>query len=71
MYELEDANEHLAHLITTMDQDPNYDAIDFQIQLGHIFSHLNRAWYRQNIVEDISDSEWGIASQFPKDLNPI
>jgi hypothetical protein len=70
LYELEDAHEHLANLVNKMNQDPNYDEVDFQINLWHIFSHLNRAWYRRNIVEDISESEWDISSQFPKDLNP-
>ncbi|MCP5281562.1 MAG: hypothetical protein H6930_08270 [Rhodoferax sp.] len=43
MYELEDAHEHLADLIADIEKDPEFDERDFQVQLAHIFSHLNRA----------------------------
>ncbi|MFZ6801487.1 hypothetical protein [Undibacterium sp. Di24W] len=71
MYELEDAHEHLANLMTDMMHDPTFDETDFRIQLGHIFAHLNRAWYRRHLHRDIAEDEWNVANKFPNDLNPI
>lgn len=71
MYELEDANEHLANLISDMMNDSSFDETDFRIQLGHVFAHLNRAWYRRSLRRDIAEDEWGIASKFPDDLDAI
>ena len=70
MYELEDAREHLGNLITEIQNDPTYDEVNLRIDLGHIYSHLNRAWHRRNKDGDISDSEWVEASKFPNDLEP-
>lgn len=71
MYELEDAHEHLANLMTDMMNDATFDEADFRIQLGHVFAHLNRAWYRRNLRRDITEDEWTVASKFPDDLDPI
>jgi hypothetical protein len=71
MSELEDAKEHLSTLIEDMRQDPEYDDANLRIDLGHIFSHLNRAWHRRDFREDLSDAEWEKASQFPADIEPL
>ena len=60
--ELEDAKEHLSILIKDMRQIPD---------LGHVFSHLNRAWHRRDVREDLSNVEWENASQFPTDIDPL
>ncbi|MDB5869285.1 MAG: hypothetical protein JWP96_1617 [Polaromonas sp.] len=71
MYELEDAKEHLAKLIADLNDDPDYDETNLRIDLGHVFSHLNRAWHRRGMTKDFSDEEWKLASNFPGDLEPI
>ncbi|MFZ6844827.1 hypothetical protein [Undibacterium sp. RuTC16W] len=71
MYELEDASEHLAALIVDMEKDPEFDETVLRIQLGHVFSHLNRAWHRRDLNRDFVDEEWTNASKFPNDLEPI
>ena len=71
MYELEDAREHLDALIVDIEKDPEFDETDLRIQLGHVFSHLNRAWHRRDLDRDFSDEEWTLASKFPNDLEPI
>jgi hypothetical protein len=43
MQELEDANEHLAKLIADINAAPDYDSANLRVDLGHVFSHLNRA----------------------------
>lgn len=70
MYELEDAKEHLSNLISEIESDSEYEEANLRIDLGHIYSHLNRAWHRRNKTEDISEAEWVEASQFPRDLSP-
>lgn len=71
MFELEDAHEHLASLMSDMMNDPTFDETDLRIQLGHVFAHLNRAWYRRNLLRDIAKEEWTTASKFPNDLDSI
>jgi hypothetical protein len=39
--------------------------------LGHVFSHLNRAWARREMTRDFTDEEWKRASFYPNDLDPI
>ena len=70
MYELEDAHEHLAALISEMNAADDFDEGDLRIQLGHVFSHLNRAWHRRDKVNGLSQEEWLEASRFPRDLTP-
>lgn len=70
LYELEDAKEHLESLIKDIQTDPEYDENVLRIDLGHVYSHLNRAWQRQKLARDFSDEEWTAASQFPNDLPP-
>lgn len=70
MYELEDAQEHLAALIYEMNTTDDFEEVDLRIQLGHVFSHLNRAWHRRDKVRGLNQAEWQDASQFPSDLDP-
>jgi hypothetical protein len=48
LYELEDAKEHLETLMQEMADDPEFDEVDYRIGLGHIYTHLNRAWNARN-----------------------
>ncbi len=71
MYELTDAQEHLADLIRALDNKSNYSSTELQIDLGHVFAHLNRAWFRHDKTSDLSEDQWDEASQFPNNLRPI
>jgi predicted Zn-dependent protease len=71
MYELDDAKEHLNNLIAEIQNDPEYDEARLRVDLGHVYSHLNRAWHRRDKRDDISETEWIEASKFPSDLEPI
>lgn len=71
MYELEDAHKHLTDLIADIDKDLEFEEKDFQVQLAHVFSHLNRAWHRRAIVGELSEEQWETASLFPTDLSPL
>ncbi|GJI89597.1 hypothetical protein [Duganella hordei] len=71
MYELEDAQEHLAALISKLNSESDYDEGNLRIDLGHVLSHLNRAWHRRDAAQDLNEEQWLQASQFPKDLDPV
>ena len=75
MYELDDAHEHLGNLLTHMKERSDFDETDFRIELGHVYAHLNRAWFRRTVHEDFAASEYDAASElttrFPTDLEPI
>ena len=72
MHELDDAHEHLGALISQMAEGGAIDDEDYQVQLGHVFAHLNRAWNGRNDIEldEISDLTHLERSQFPMDLKP-
>lgn len=71
LHDLEDAYEHLGQLIREVQAIPGYGEPEFRIDLGHVYAHLNRAWHRRNVPEDFTESEWGLAGQFPEDLEPV
>jgi hypothetical protein len=71
MYELDDAYEHLAALISDMNGAEDFDEADLRIQLGHVFSHLNRAWHRRDKANGLNPEDWLEASRFPSDLDPV
>ena len=69
--ELQDAHEHLGNLLREISSDPEFEEIQLRSHLGHVYAHLNRAWRRRNVPEDLSDVEWEAAREFPVDIEPI
>lgn len=69
--EFADAHEHLGKLIADLHGDSEYEEANLRIDLGHVLAHLNRAWARRNVVDDLTESEWDRAREFPTDLQPI
>ena len=67
--QLEDARVHLGELIDQMQADKRICVIDFGIQLGHIYGHLNRTWNGKHVPNGNPD-EWHTddTSKFPVDL---
>ena len=69
LYELSDAHEHLGALVNQMAESGGIDIEDYQIQLGHVFAHLNRAW---NCKDDPDfDTSGKRVSHYPEDLRPV
>jgi hypothetical protein len=71
MYELDDAHEHLGDLLKEMTDSADFTEAEFRIQLGHVYAHLNRAWFGRNMDEGFGEQERARASAFPTDLDPI
>jgi len=72
LYELDDAKEHLDTLVREMTESADFAEEDFRIQLGHIYSHLNRAWStRDRKGTEHTQEQFDEASRFPQDIDPI
>ena len=71
LYDLSDAQEHIGTLLKEMAENPEYSEVELRIELGHVFAHLNRAWYRRNVPDDFPEADWDKASSFPTDLEPV
>ena len=69
--ELGDASEHLRNLVDSISKDPEYGDEEFQIDLGHVLAHLNRAWNSRHIERVLTDDEWNAFRRFPNDLDPL
>jgi hypothetical protein len=71
MYDLDDAKEDLESLLAEMRNDSaGVDEEYFRIRLSHIYWHLNRAWNRRYVPDDLVEIEDANAGQFPDDLDP-
>ena len=73
-YELEDAAEELAALMSEMEQD-GFGEPELRVHLGHVYAHLNRAWHSRNAAAGAalnpSDEQRAAWTQFPTDLSPV
>ena len=70
MYELEDAKEHLEDLIKQMNAKGRVEEVEYEINLGHVFAHLNRAWNSRSLIGEYSHHTRSEISAFPKDIEP-
>lgn len=70
MYELTDAREHLSDLIDGMGESEDDDETGYAVLLGHVYSHLNRAWNNRNAKAGL-ESRWLEHSSYPDDLQPL
>ena len=71
LYELSDAHEHLGDLLKELSANTECDEVELRIALGHVYAHLNRAWFRRNVPDDFPESEREMASQFPTYVPPV
>lgn len=71
MYELEDAKEHLGHLIGELNTTGEISEHEYESQLAHIYSHLNRSWASRHHIGEISDKQREEYSKFPHDIKPL
>ena len=69
LYELDDLKEHLDSLIKQMSDEGKIDETDYEIQIGHLYAHLNRAWNSRSATVDTVEKNLGKYTEFPKDIN--
>jgi hypothetical protein len=46
---LREAQEELTRTIRQLESEPEYDEIEFQIALRHLYHHVNTAWNARNV----------------------
>ena len=68
MYELDDLNEHLESLIDEMNDKGEISVEEYQVQIGHLYAHLNRAWNSRNATADAVEQNLEKFTEFPKDI---
>ncbi len=69
LFQLGEAGVHLQGLIDQMSADECIDEIDFGIQLGHVYGHLNRCWNGRRLPGEPEDQWYSDEnSSFPEDL---
>lgn len=71
LHELDDARDHLSKLLEQMAANGAIDEIDYRIQLGHVYSHLNRAWNGRDNRSEPNTELWEKQTLFPVDLEPV
>jgi hypothetical protein len=71
LLELDEARDHLATLAAQMVSDGSIDETDYRIQLGHVYSHLNRAWNGRDNKSEPDQGLWKKQTRFPVDIDPV
>jgi len=69
-YQLSDSLEHLEVLVNELMVSEEFDEYEFQSQLVHVYSHLNRAWNMRNLEREMTKEEFLQFAAFPKDITP-
>jgi hypothetical protein len=69
--ELDDAREHLADFIQSLQDGGTLDEADLRVNLGHVYAQLNRAWHSRSHSGEITEELWPEFSRFPADLEPV
>lgn len=68
-FHLREALEQLQDSIDRLDRQQNYSETDFQIEISHVYHHINTAWNSRNAspdeVRDHSDADFDNWQQMP------
>ena len=67
-YQFEEVAEHLQNLSNEIVPNAEINEEEFNVQMGHIYSHLNRIWNSRNHIGEISDENFEEYSKLPKDI---
>ena len=67
-YQFEEVVEHLQNLSNEIVPNAEINEEEFNVQMGHIYSHLNRIWNSRNHIGEISDENFEEYSKLPKDI---
>jgi hypothetical protein len=73
LWNLREAAEALTGLIAEMEGNPEYDQGQFELDLNHVYHHINTAWNARNASRDRTEActeqdfqDW---RQFPTDID--
>jgi hypothetical protein len=69
LYNLKEALEQLTNTIQGLENNIEYDSPEFQVEMGHLYHHINTAWNAQNSTEqesiECSEDNFIFWRQFP------
>jgi hypothetical protein len=71
-WHLDDAQEALRGVIAEIAENPDYDLVEFEVEMAHVYHHLNTAWNGRNEEvpwEANSNHDFNRRRQFPQDLS--
>lgn len=69
-YELEELAQHASDLASRFSADGEINEMEFRIQIGHLYSHLNQIWNARNFKGEIDEEHYLLFRKFPKDIEP-
>lgn len=72
LYEIDEVREHLESLAKQMSEAGRIDEEELEVQIGHVYAHLNRIWHRRdNGSGELTREQWEAFSRFPDDIEPV
>lgn len=70
---LREGLEELARTIAAIEAEPDYDEIEFEIAMAHLYNHLNTAWNTRKVdperIAECSDEDFYAWRAFPSDIS--
>jgi len=70
-YEIDEVIEHLQALGESFTPNGSIKSEVYEVQLRHVYAHLNRAWNSRNRLGEQTPELFELESKFPSDLDPI
>ena len=72
LFHLREAEEELARTIAALEAKADYEEIEFEIAMGHIYNHLNTAWNSRRAeserIAQCSEQDFYAWRAFPSDM---
>jgi hypothetical protein len=73
LWNLREAIEALEQLVREVESDSDYDDGQFEVDLNHVYHHVNTAWNARNVTAERIDAssaeDFKRWRQFPDDLD--
>ena len=73
LFQLKEAQEAIAQTIAAMEKELDYEEADLEVDIGHIYHHINTAWNARNEstskTTECADDDFARWRQFPKDID--
>ena len=71
LFELAEVEERIRNLIDEMNKRGEIAVEAYEVDVGHIYSHINRVWNSRLRLGEATDESFDVESQFPSDIRPI
>jgi hypothetical protein len=72
-FHLKEAQEAIQQLIVDLEQNPDYDDVEFRIDIAHLYNHINTAWNARDVADEetseLTDDLFYQWRAFPTDID--